>query len=73
MPSRIWNGKTGQVEYEPSFHGADFEAPPWQFGDVQGNAPSAPAIADFLGVPVKWVLIAGIVLVVLPYIFKRAK
>lgn len=50
----------------------DFANPSWNFSGLADTAPpSAPAIADFLGVPIRWVLIAGIVLLVLPYFLKR--
>ena len=49
-----------------------FEPPPWAFGNLADSAaPSAPAIAEFLGVPVTWVLVAGIGLLVVAYFCKR--
>ena len=49
-----------------------FEPPPWTFGNLADSAtPSAPAIAEFLGVPVTWVLVAGIGLIVVAYFCRR--
>jgi hypothetical protein len=74
---RIWNGYTGKIEeareFRQEYAQPEFQVPPWTLGDAPANAPSVPAIADFLGVPVRWVIIAGVVLFVLPYLFSRAK
>ena len=71
MNGRIINGETGQVESEAP---NAFEAPPWsRFGAVDNSIPTAPAVADFFGVPVKWVLIAGVVIWVGSYFLKRGR
>ena len=36
-------------------------------------APSAPAIADFFGVPVQWVLIAGLGLFLIAFFHKNSR
>ena len=74
---RVWNGYTGKIEtaqeYRQEYAQPEFQAPPWALGDAQTNAPNVPAIADFLGGPIRWVIVAGVVLFVLPYLFGKIK
>jgi len=59
---RTIDGATGLIYDAP-------DAAP--LGDA--TTPSAPAIASFLGVPVGWVLLAGIALLVLSTFAKRGR
>jgi len=71
MSGRTINGETGQVEQDaPRFDGS-----PWsqQFGAVNPPETTAPQVAAFFGVPVKWVLIAGLVIWAGSHVFKRGR
>jgi hypothetical protein len=75
--NRIFDGQTGKIVEPETFdqrYGAyDFEPPPWTFGNLQDTVPNAPAIADFFGVPVKWIVIAGVVIWVGSYFVQKTK
>jgi len=60
--SRIIDNETGTVYEDPTMNAV----PP-----NQPATPNAKEIAAFTGAPLKWVLIAGLLLMVLPPLFKK--
>lgn len=58
------DNETGEIIDEPQMNAV----PP-----NQPAAPNANDIAAFTGAPLKWVLIAGLLLMVLPPLFKKKR
>lgn len=64
---RIIDNDTGKVENGEAFYRFD------GLNDVPAPPPDANQIANFFGVPIKWVFIAGLAFIVLPMIFNRGR
>ena len=69
------DGMTGQIidDTAPPRYSAPYDTQTG-FGETSpATTPNVPAIATFLGVPVGWVIVAGLVLLVLPRLMKRGR
>ena len=70
MSGRVIDNDTGRVEYNTR---ADFEAPPWAFGDVQNAATNAAVTAQSFTGPIKWLIVTGAVVWFGYHLLKRVK
>lgn len=71
MTGRTFDGATGRLEEETP--PPNYEAPQWNFNDVQHAVNNTAVALGAIATPVKWFLVGTFVLAGVIYLCKRVK